>query len=140
MDISNSTVLGRLLLWYDWDLSRSDAQALSVEGLTRARARVEALAGRLDSTQMRAADRETVRQEVRHAAAMLRHACELGAARLGAEDRKTLSIPQDQRARLATDLEKLIESHKTVWLLRNRPGGLEDSLVPMKQLLDGYRQ
>ena len=40
---------------------------------------------------------------------------------------------------LAADLEPLIETHRRLWLARNRPGGLEDSVAWLEHLLDCYR-
>ena len=60
---------------------------------------------------------------------LLRHACKRGLYGFGST---TIS-----RSFLLTDLEKIINEYKDIWLLRNRQGGLKDSLahfeIPLKE-------
>jgi hypothetical protein len=48
------------------------------------------------------------------------------------------SVPARDRAGLATALEPVIEEHERLWLARNRPGGLPDSLAWLHHLRDCY--
>jgi hypothetical protein len=58
-------------------------------------------------------------------------------ARLGAE--YTLaSVPQSERDALARRLEPLRDRYRELWLARNRPGGLADSLTWIDHLHDAY--
>ena len=72
--------------------------------------------------------RAVVAQEAAQAARLLRAACHRGLALLGGE-------PGARRA-LAREMEALMASHARVWLLRNRVGGLEDSLARMAAIRD----
>lgn len=49
-----------------------------------------------------------------------------------------LSRPDWQR--LAADLRRIIASQRRIWLRRNRPGGLRDSLAHFRRNLDEYRR
>jgi hypothetical protein len=48
------------------------------------------------------------------------------------------SVPASDRRELATALEPVIEEHERLWLARNRPGGLPDSLAWLHHLRDCY--
>ncbi len=69
-----------------------------------------------------------VGQEVRHVIRLLRAACRRGVALLdGALDMLAA------RAALAAEQEALMAAHAAVWRLRNREGGLSDSLARMER-------
>ncbi len=68
--------------------------------------------------------RSVVRQDAEHAANLLRAACRRGLALLeGGIDRR------EERRRLAEEMDELMAAHARVWRLRNREGGLADSLA-----------
>jgi hexosaminidase len=48
------------------------------------------------------------------------------------------SVPQEQRAALARDLDDVIDRYRTLWLERNRPGGLEDSVAWLSNMAAAY--
>ena len=49
------------------------------------------------------------------------------------------SVPETVRARLAADLAPLVDRHRTLWLARNRPGGLPESAAWLEHLERCYR-
>ena len=69
---------------------------------------------------------------------VLTHACNLGLARLGAPLSRIEEIPRSGRRRLAEELAPMIAEYRTLWLLRNRPGGLDDSAARLDRLLGLY--
>ena len=99
-----------------------------------AEARVSAVAASLGRARMDRADAGLVIDEVRSAAAMLRHACRRGRWLLG---RASEDAPEDA-ADLARDLSKIIDEHRRLWLARNRPGGLRDSVARLAPPLADY--
>ena len=64
-----------------------------------------------------------------------RHACRLGIARLQTESREIVSIPLEMRQVLARELKEIVVEYRRLWLSRNRPGGLADSVGRMERLL-----
>jgi hypothetical protein len=40
---------------------------------------------------------------------------------------------------LRRDMEEIVEEYRAVWLARNRPGGLEDSVRRMERILEDYQ-
>ena len=74
-----------------------------------------------------------VGQEVRHVIRLLRAACHRGIALLDG----TIDTPTTQ-ASLAAEQEALMTAHAAVWRLRNREGGLSDSLARMGTIRREY--
>ncbi len=85
-------------------------------------------------------DGTLVTAELGGARDVLRFACHLGLARCAAPDPEALSsVPAPARANLAAELAELCDRHRTLWLERNRPGGLDDSTARLTRLLDALR-
>jgi hypothetical protein len=85
-------------------------------------------------------DAELIADEFRNAAAMLRHACRLGIGRLLTASGDIASIPVETRRALASELEEIMSEYQRLWLARNRPGGLADSVGRMERLLAMYQR
>jgi hypothetical protein len=67
---------------------------------------------------------------------MLAFSCRLGIARTTSSDPLALAtLPSAVRASLARELADLIDRHRALWLVRNRPGGLDDSARRLEQTL-----
>ena len=58
-------------------------------------------------------------------------------ARLGV-DGHIGSVPAGERARLGDELDALIDRYRALWLARNRPGGLDDSVSWLENLRRTY--
>jgi hypothetical protein len=76
------------------------------------------------------------RLELTWARDMLAFSCRLGIARSSLSDPLALgALPSAVRGALARELADLITRHRALWLVRNRPGGLEDSARRLEQTL-----
>jgi hypothetical protein len=91
---------------------------------------VEAALDQLKHADMQTSDKDLVRQEFILTCRMLRHACWRG--RLAKMD-PTSGSYQKLRQRLHNNLQKIIAQYRQVWLSRNRPGGLDDSLTRLEK-------
>ncbi len=138
--VPNSSVLFWLLLQPDRLFSESWASRLTVDSLARTEAAIEAAMDNLVAAQMTRPDADLIADEFELAANLLCHACQLGAARLEAGQPTIAQLPERIRHRLAADLESLIVEYRRVWLARNRPGGLTDSVARLERLLGMYRE
>jgi hypothetical protein len=49
------------------------------------------------------------------------------------------NISAEKKAELEKELKPLIDQHKKLWVVRNRPGGLDDSAGKMENLLKAYK-
>jgi len=153
--VPNASLLALLLLRPDQPVTESDWPGLTVEGLERTLEYVDGVMSplsqacpepcpersRRDSRRARMArpDAALIADEFRNAAALLRHACRLGIARLHTESGEIASFSTETRRVLASELEEIITEFRRLWLARNRPGGLADSVVRMERLLTMYR-
>lgn len=76
-------------------------------------------------------DAALIVDEIKNAAAMLRHACQRGRRRLHVE-----AMPD---AVMADELKQIIHEHRRLWLARNREGGLKDSAKRLEDRLVDYQ-
>lgn len=99
------------------DVSKADYDA--------AEKRVDALSSIVDATKLECPDADLIKSEIRNTIAMLK----LGAAR----GRWVLDPKSENAKDLKLRFEKVVDEHRRLWLARNRPGGLNDSV---KRLTD----
>jgi hypothetical protein len=137
--VPNASLLALFLLHPDQPVTESDWPGLTVEGLERTLEYVDGVMAPLSRARMARPDAELIAGEFRNAAALLRHACRLGIARLQAEGGEIASIPAETRQTLAGELEGIIVEYRRLWLSRNRPGGLADSVGWIERLLAMYQ-
>ncbi len=76
-------------------------------------------------------DREILLREFKQTMALLKHACMRGLFIYNSGDYSAKF--------LSDDLDKIIEEYQQVWLLRNRPGGLKDSLSHFSLTKNAYQ-
>ena len=111
---TNGSALFFLLAFAAEPLPHPRMPSLSIEGLSRARAKLRTIAGS---------------REMRWAAELLETACDLGLARLRAPAGSALGdLPARERRELAERLSASAGEHRELWLETSRPGGLEESV------------
>ena len=81
-------------------------------------------------------DAELVVREFENAAHLLRHGCQRALLSLEQRPAKAAAL----RRELATDLRQIVREYKRLWLARNRPGGLADSVAHFERAGRDYRQ
>jgi hexosaminidase len=114
----NASALFHILLHGDsYDFAK---QGVTLEHLNATETSIREIIGRLDQARMARPDAALIAEEFRNAAQMLVHACRFGRSRL--------SPGSISPTELQADLRLLRGTHQRLWLARNRPGGLRDSL------------
>ncbi|MCL6519387.1 MAG: family 20 glycosylhydrolase [Armatimonadetes bacterium] len=98
------------------------AENLSLEEFAEMERRLKEIADTARGDDMHAVDAEIVREEFAQVIKMLQLAADVGRIRLG--------TPKPRN--LASRVAELKRKQERVWLLRNRPGGLQDSLSKIK--------
>jgi len=88
----------------------------------------------LASAHVARSDAELITQEFTLAARLMRHACRRG---LLAHETDP-AIAAALRRELDRDMGEFIAEYQQVWLARNRPGGLEDSVARLGQVREDY--
>jgi len=108
-------------------------QNVTAATLTAAEEHIESAVARLRGARMDRPDAALIVDEFSHNARMAVTACRMGQRRL-AKDTSLGSL-----TRLAPDFEAIVAEHRRVWLARNRPGGLPDSLRALEARLNECR-
>ena len=107
-----------------WGEATGETLARVLDGLDGAATRVEA-------ARPGCRDGGVVKQELQQALRLARH----GALRIA----RDIGAAPPSDAELARDLREAIESQRVAWLLRSRPGGLDDSVARLEKTLAEYR-
>lgn len=76
---------------------------------------------------LRSEDAEIVKKEMTLAVNMATLSCRIGLARLDISTHGLTEVQKSKRKGLSAEFENLIKEYKTLWVLRNRPGGLHKS-------------
>lgn len=118
--MKNSSALFRILV--PSSTHRDPMEGITMDGLKRAEAEIR----RVGTAHHPSIESD----EFANASSMLLHACRRGMWKLEA----TTQSP----AKLAEDLRHILSEHQRLWLIRNRPGGLSDSIGRLKPNLDEY--
>ena len=115
------------------DLGRGPLQGARPEEYDAVDADLDALDARLARARSRRADAALLTDELRNAMALVRVLTADARARLDAGG-ALASVGAAVRAALAGALEPVIAEHERLWLVRNRPGGLPESLAWLQHL------
>lgn len=103
-------------------------------------ARLSTLDAELAAARPRSDEARRSQAELGWASDLLKVACRIGKARFAIGlDEPISKVERGLRERLAAELAPLIERHKSLWLGRNRPGGLVDSAAQMDRVLAQLR-
>jgi hypothetical protein len=110
---------------------------LERHGLLAAQQTIRAAIETLERAEPQGYDVALIVQEFRLAAALLMHGARRGIFWLDKNEAKLVDASQ-RAAGLKAELENLRQEFQEVWLRRNRPGGLQDSLAIFDGILAEY--
>jgi hypothetical protein len=129
--LHNGSLLFRLLL-----AGENVAFLEGVDGAAfdRARRGLEEASATLESASPVNPEGIAAKSEFEWAARLLEFSCRLGAERLPHGPSHALArLPEGIRRSLSSELGTLIEQHRSLWLRRNRQGGLRDSVARLER-------
>lgn len=133
--LGNSTVYYQLLIHRLQGSPKAGPLApMTLDSLNQARNALDALTAELKTVDMRRMDADWIVREYLLNARMARFALDLGSARLRAGGVATRSLPEAEAKPLRDALDGIIQEFQAVWLLRNRPGGLKDSIARLEEI------
>ncbi len=121
-----------ILHFADEPLPHERLPGLSIEGLEACRAAIDDAISPLTRTQSTNA---LAVDEFRWCADLMQTACELGIARLRSTGTRLGDLPQAERQKLASQLREHADRRRELWMERNRPGGLDDSIERFDRLI-----
>ncbi len=131
----NTCYLSRVLLHPKTPMTNNYFKWLTPDKIEPIRSHAVNAMQPLHKARPRCHDASLVTPEIRHSADLVLLACDLLDARLAVKDGDVQNIPAAQRKQMAERLKKLIKEHESIWLKRNRIGGLSDSSAKMGELL-----
>ncbi len=97
-------------------------------------AALEDAAAPLELAQMSCPDADIIQKEYALVIRMLKHACHRGLLAQSSDPLESESI----RSELKDDMHTLLSDFEQVWLARNRPGGLVDSVACLERIRQDY--
>lgn len=135
----NANIFHLMLFRYKWTIDGFyQTKPMTIEGLQAAETEILDALEILKNAKPQSADSVIIKQEIEQASKLAIHGIHLGIARLMAKDKSTENIPADVKAELKSELKPLIDNHRKLWIVRNRPGGLDDSAEKLENLLNFY--
>lgn len=139
MPNGNANAFHLMLFRYKWTMDGNyQTRELTVEGLQAAEKEILDALEILKTAEPQSDDSVILIAETEQAANLAIHGIHLGIARLMAKDKATENIPAEVKAELKAELKPLIENHRKLWIVRNRPGGLDDSAGKLEELIKYY--
>lgn len=139
MPNGNGNAFHLMLYRYKWTMDGNyQTKELTVEGFNAAKNEILDALEILKNAKPESEDSKILIDETNQAANLALHGIHLGIARLNAKDKAIENIPVEIKAELKAELKPLIENHRKLWIVRNRPGGLDDSAGKLENLLKCY--
>ena len=135
--LPNTSVLALPLMMPLVRVGEGFTAGIEREEVEDVRARIAAATAALDGARSERPDAELIVREIRNAAAILDLFATDAMARLAAGG-SIGDVDRTVRGELAERLVAVIDTHRELWLARNRPGGLDDSCARLERLLDAY--
>jgi hexosaminidase len=125
------------LFWIlQWPLEKVKSYpGLTAADLKQALAAIDRAVSGLDKARMERPDAMLIVQEYQNTARLLRHACKRGLLALEKDADRAAAL----RRELGEDLSHIIREYRRLWLARNRPGGLVDSVGRLRAMRQDYR-
>ena len=118
-------------------LGRGPTVGITIDELATVEGALDDARRRLGDARPQRADGALVLDELGAGIGLVALLCRDGRARL-AGDGTIASIPESTRLGFAADLAGMIDTHRDLWLARNRPGGLDDSVSWLAHLRGCY--
>jgi hexosaminidase len=132
VQIQNGTIMFWTLQWPLADIAAfPNASAEPFECCLNA---LEHVAPLLGTDAMTRPDADLVRREFANTIRLMRHACRRGFLALDGHGVNRSQLA----AALKTDMQEIISEYEKLWLARNRPGGLVDSVSYFRQAMMEY--
>ena len=138
VQVPNMSILCLPLYQPGMTLGEGPTSGLTASDFARAEAVITEAADALGPAQVRRDDGALIVEELRAGADLVALLCLDGQARMQA-DGSLSGVPPATRRELAARLEPMLDRHRALWLARNRPGGLSDSVGWLERLLSRYR-
>lgn len=137
----NANAFHLMIRRYAWTMQgHYQTKHLNKEGLLSAEREIHKGLALLQKAQPESYDAGVIIKELEQASDLALFGIHLGLARLETTNQSTDAIARAVKDTLILELESLIMNHKSLWLLRNREGGLRDSVEKLEDVLNYLRK
>lgn len=141
IDIGNAYLLTPDSRIFHWLLAAPDRPQLKQSTTKDLKSIIDYLDQHLHiilNSPMACEDAKIVKAEMELAVNMSKLACKIGLAKFTGSGsiQELKDVPENKRKALAAEYQKMIEEFKKIWVLRNRPGGLQVSSGNLEKGLD----
>jgi hypothetical protein len=130
IELSNSSILNQIMHTPYGELRNSTIQ--NPGPFEKVLNEIDTILTGLSGERMTRSDADVVRREVLLTAQILRHACDRILSVTGA-------APVWHQESLANELKDIMQEYRSLWLIRNRVGGLSDSMSRFESMLKEYQ-
>ncbi len=101
---------------------------------------IEEIVKRLDFAEMHSPDAVLVDGELRNTCRIVLHGARLAKLKILLKSGAPCERIDETAIGMISDMDEIMENHRKLWLARNRPGGLEESLKGMRHLKEQYEK
>lgn len=122
----------------DGSLSTKKLEHVNAENTIEVLNKLNALLEQLANCPVYNKEQQLIIEELILAARFSRHSALMAKERLNLKDNKMSLAPDSVKNIMQEDFNWILSRFNTLWLLRNRPGGLQHSLKGFKSVLDSY--
>ncbi|MCK5861899.1 MAG: family 20 glycosylhydrolase [Candidatus Hydrogenedentes bacterium] len=137
MTRGNATVYyGLLIHALQSNPNRGYLKGMTLEGLHDCRIHLEEALKRMKNARMERKDGALILAEFSMNTRMALFAVRLGEERLRAGGVSTSKLPATIRISLVKELNQIMDAYSKLWLARNRPGGLTDSIGRLEKIIE----
>lgn len=95
---------------------------------------------RLDFAEMHSMDAKLLDGELRNTSRLVLHGAKLARLKLMLKSKEASGLSNELIMNMIIDIEEIMANHRKLWIARNRPGGLEESLKGMRHLKEQYEK
>lgn len=117
---------------------QADLKNLTIKKLTKTIEALQKIIDRVETAKASAKDSEIVYREIKNAASLAIHSCNLSIAKLNTADGTIEAVNAETKYQLLVELDAIIAEYKEIWMLRNRIGGLSDSVDYLLKVRNQY--
>lgn len=133
----NANAFHLMIRRFAWTMQgQYQTKHLNKPGLLAAKEEIEKGLALLHKAKPESADAKIIKKEIEQASRLALFGIDLGLARLDTKDKSTKEIPKKIKKELAHELSEIIDNHKKIWVIRNREGGLKDSVEKLEDVVN----
>jgi len=136
--VHNRTLIAQVL-YSDLD-EMKPLEGLDESVFTNIEAYIKEIYKRLDFAEMHSMDAKLLDGELRNTSRLVLHGAKLARLKIMLKAKEPSGLSDEVIMDMIDDIDEIMSNHRKLWIARNRPGGLEDSLKGMRHLKEQYEK